>query len=127
MVIFIIYKFISDWKNRKTIINGLGREQCSPYRYGIAPLFKNPTEAHPSVARSRGPDAAPWFHRTGEPLADVQDRDRSLSLSSAYKKEKAGRSFLPCCHFSSNAEVRPTSARRWLAANWPSHWAIPFA
>jgi hypothetical protein len=49
------------------------------------------------------------------------------SLSSAYKKEKANRSFLPRCRFSPNVEVRPTTACRRLAADWPVHWTIPFA
>jgi hypothetical protein len=73
-VIFIIYKFISVWKNRKSILNGLGHEQCGPYHVELTPLFENPTEAHPSVAQSRGPDATPWFCRTGELSADRHRR-----------------------------------------------------
>jgi hypothetical protein len=122
-------KICFSLENRKSILNGLSREQCGPYRFGLAPLFKKLTEAHPSVARSRGPNATPWFLQNSERSADCHQRagPGPLSLSSAYEKEKGGRSFLPCHRFSPNTEVRPTSAHRWLAANWPGHWAIPFA
>jgi hypothetical protein len=128
-VIFIIYKFISVWKYGKSILNGLGHEQCGPYHSELAPHFENPT-----VTRQ-------WY-RAGDPMprcgsagpvscrptvTDVRDRDHSLSLCSTYKKEKAGRSFLPGRHFSPNIEVRPTSARCRLAADWSGHWTIPFA
>jgi hypothetical protein len=47
------------------------------------------------------------------------------SLSSAYKKEEAGRSFPFCRLFPSTPRWGHTSACRHLAAGWLHHWVIP--
>jgi hypothetical protein len=96
----------------------------------VAWVGLKPTAPRVSPTQDRG---AVLYHIPTGPasrqptVVDVQDRDHSLSLSSAYKKEKASRRFLPHHCFSPNAEVRPTSARCQLTANWPGHWAIPFS
>jgi hypothetical protein len=96
----------------------------------VARVGFKPTALRASLTRDRG---AVLCHVPARPasrrptVTDVWDRDHSLSLSSAYKKEKASRSLLPYLCISPSAEVRPTSAHHQLATDWPGHWAISFA
>jgi hypothetical protein len=60
-------------------------------------------------------------------VADVQDWDHSLSLSSDYKKENVGRSFLFPIAFSPTPRWVLLSTHCRLAIVWLCHWAIPRA
>jgi hypothetical protein len=94
----------------------------------VAQVSFKPTAPHASPTRDRGAalrcvPARPASHRPA--VADVQDRDHSLSLSSDYKEENAGRSFLFPVTFPPTPRWVPPSTHRRLATVWLRHWAIP--
>jgi hypothetical protein len=126
MVVFIIYKFKSVWKIEKMFSVMIW---AWPGAIVVWVGFK-PTAPHASLTQNRGEalrrvPTGPTSCRLI--VANVRGWDHSFSLSSAYKKEKASRSFLPRSRFSPNTKVRPTSAHHRLAADWSDHCAIPFA
>jgi hypothetical protein len=89
-----------------------------------------PTVLYASLIRDRG---ALLHHIPTKPasrqpaVADMQDRDHSLSLSSDYKEENAGRSFLFPVAFSPTPRWVLLSTGHLLATIWLRHWAIPCA
>jgi hypothetical protein len=129
-VVFTIYNFGQFRKIENQFLMGWVVNSAAHTTSGSRHSSK--TRLRPTHQWHRAGDPTPRHGSTGPvscrpTVTDVQDWDHPLLLSSAYKKEKASRSFLPHRRYSPNAEVRPTSAHRWLAADWPDHWAIPFA
>jgi hypothetical protein len=92
-VVFIIYKFGSVWKIEKKVqFNELGPAQWNsdPGRLGIdCTACESDWDRGVSL---RHIPTGPANHRPV--VVDLWDRDHSLSLSSHYKEENAGRSFL---------------------------------
>jgi hypothetical protein len=92
---------------------------------GLAPVLKIPTEAHRSTTPAQGTRRAPRSSRSGEPSAGCR-RWVGLGyppLSSAYKKEETGQSYLfPSLFPHHQGEDTPL-----LTTDLLRHWAIPRA
>jgi hypothetical protein len=61
MVVFIIYKLGSVWKNKKIELVGQVDEKCGLIPFQTRAAVQNATEAHPSVTQNRGNRPAPWL------------------------------------------------------------------